>query len=87
MRAAVSLADPLMAPAITHPPYRGEFNNHPWGLLPLRGEPATGPDDEAEHEWLGYLLDAYHQADIGVTKSIQVEEEKGKIRLYLFVRN
>ena len=36
------------------------------------------PDDEAEHEWLGYLLDAYHQADIGVTKSIQDEEEKGK---------
>ena len=29
------------------------------------------PVHEAEHEWLGYLLDAYHRADIGVTESIE----------------
>jgi len=36
------------------------------------------PDDEAELEWLGHLLDAYHRADIGVTQSIQAEEDKGR---------
>ncbi len=34
--------------------------------------------DEEQHKWLGYAFNAYHRADIGVSKSIQLEEDKGK---------
>jgi Fe-S-cluster containining protein len=36
------------------------------------------PEAEAKHEWLGYAFDAYYRADIGVTESIRIEEDKGR---------
>jgi Fe-S-cluster containining protein len=36
------------------------------------------PDAETEHQWLGYAFDAYYRADVGVAKSIKLEEQKGK---------
>ncbi len=42
------------------------------------GKRVTFPEDEARHEWLPRLLDAYAIADAGVAEGIRREESQGR---------